>query len=212
MYSISMSCRPASSPDSVIRSIARSMILTASRVQDEYLIAFAHSWGRDHQLDRLGDGHEVPPGLRAGDGDGAARRDLILENGADSFDFAQDRAAAGSKDTPKPHGNRGRFTTFGHLLHQHLGQPLGGSHHAPGIDHLIRGNQGELTHALPLAGLDQVLSAEMLVVTTSSAFTSIWGTCLWAAERRTTLAVYRLMSWPVLSLSVISQMTGRISS
>ena len=67
-----------------------------AHVEQEDLAALAHGGGLEHELDGLGDGHEVARHLRVRDGDGPAGGDLLLED--------RDDRAGGAEHVAEPDG------------------------------------------------------------------------------------------------------------
>jgi len=65
-----------------------------THVEDEDLAAAGHGRGLKDELAGFGDGHEVAPHLRVGDGEGSAGGELPLEDGDDAAAGAEDVAEA----------------------------------------------------------------------------------------------------------------------
>ncbi len=91
-----------------------------------------------HQLSRLGDGHEVALHLRVGDGDGAARGELPLEQ--------RDDAPLRGQHIAEAHGPEvgAGSVQVRQAEDDPLGDPLGRAHHARRLDRLVGGDQQHL--------------------------------------------------------------------
>ena len=103
---------------------------------------FGERGGRQHQLHRLGNGHEVALDFGMGDGEGPARRELLVEEREDAAVGAQHVAEAHDAEVGAGVPERGQ------LQDDALRHPFGGAENAGRVDRLVGRDQDELPHAV----------------------------------------------------------------
>ncbi len=104
-----------------------------AHVQHEYLAALADGPGLQHQLHRLRDGHEIAAHLRVGNRERTALADLPEEG--------RHHAPTAAQHVAEPHRDEVLPLLFRDLLHDLLGDPLGGAHDVGGPHRLVGRDQ-----------------------------------------------------------------------
>ena len=133
--------RKAGKADHVARQVGDAY--RVAHVEDENLAALAHQPGLQHQLRRLGDGHEIPHDVPVGYRDRATGRDLLLE--------LRDHAAGRAQHIAESHDHKARgaggcaFRV--EALAYQFRHAFRGAHHIGRVDGLVGGHQHEFLHA-----------------------------------------------------------------
>ena len=148
-----------------------------AHVEHEHFPALADRARLQHQLHRLRDGHEIAAHLGMGDRDRPAALDLPEERRHHAAPAAEHVAEA-HRDEVSPGGLRD-------LLHDLLGDALGGAHDVGGAHRLVGRDEDEVLHPVLRRQLRDVPGAEHVVGDASATFSSISGTCLCAAAWKT---------------------------
>ena len=106
-----------------------------AHVEHEDLISFTHRGGLQHQLRRLGDGHEISLHIRVSDRHGSTRRDLLLED--------RHYTAIAAKHISEAHGDI-FCIRLRQRRNEHFCDPLCRSHYAARMYGLVRGDHDEI--------------------------------------------------------------------
>ena len=128
-----------------------------AHVEHKNLAALPHRGRLQHQLRRLGDGHEIAVDLGVGHRDRSAARDLLGELG--------NHTAGAAQHIAKAHHFHLRAAVAGAVqcLARHLGKALGGAHHVGGVHRLVGGDENEAFGAMLLRRRRHPQGAEHIV-------------------------------------------------
>ncbi len=117
------------------------------------LLGGADGRGLQHQLHRLGDGHEEASDIGVGHRHRSARRDLALKQ--------RIHRAGGAQHITEAHGHEtGEAALQVHGLAIGFGPALGGAHDIVRIDRLVGGDQHHGRRAVARAGVGHMLHAQ----------------------------------------------------
>ena len=131
-----------------------------AHVENKNLPRGAHQRGLQHELRRLGDGHEVALDVRVGDSHRSAARDLFAKTG--------DHAAGAAEHVAKTHddelGGGPRAALGLHRLAYKLSEAFGRAHHVRWVYSLVSGDQDELLYTVFSRGAGHGEGAEDVVL------------------------------------------------
>ena len=140
-------------PDEVPRQVGDPHHL--AHVEHEQLAAFALCAGLQHELNGLGDGHEVAPHLRMRDRHRPATFDLRHEG--------RHHGAARAEHIAEPDDHEVPLGSHGRLAHDDFGELLGRAHDRGRSDRLVGGDEDEMRRAVLDRGVDDVARATDVV-------------------------------------------------
>ena len=125
-------------------------------VEHEDIAALGHGAGLDHQLRRLGNGHEVAGDVGVGERDRPAALDLFAEQ-------RHHRAARSEHVAEADHRKARCPAALRHRLQHQLGKPLARPHHIRRAHRLVGTDQHEVADAVFGRGLDGHQRAQHIV-------------------------------------------------
>ncbi len=133
--------RPGWSPESRIRFLARSTILTGcAHFENEYLSALADRESLQDQLGRLRNGHKIAGYFRMSDSYRAACGNLFLED--------WNNTTVASKYISEAHRNKLGTSFYLQCANQQLCDALCSAHHAGWPHRLVRGNHDKIVDSV----------------------------------------------------------------